>query len=226
MNRRYPRQSSSSYNPSHDRELGELPHLKEAKSAEESSLLVVEKLKQAAVVFDFAVDPLSDLRWKEIKRTALNELLEYVCNTRFTITEQIYDQVVATVSAVRIFPTHTSTSSVTMALSTDGYLSMMMMSMMIHMSINDADVIHFFRRLPKVSTNIFRTLPPSSNPAGTEFDPEEDEPNLEAAWPHLSLVYEFFLRFLESPDFQPTTAKKYIDRQFIGQVCVFGLDAV
>ena len=35
-----------------------------------------------------------------------------------------------------------------------------------------------------------------------QFDPEEDEPTLEAAWPHLQLVYEFFLRVLESPDFQ------------------------
>jgi serine/threonine-protein phosphatase 2A regulatory subunit B' len=45
------------------------------------------------------------------------------------------------------------------------------------------------------STNLFRTLPPSSNPTGAEFDPEEDEPTLEAAWPHLQLVYEFFLRY-------------------------------
>jgi serine/threonine-protein phosphatase 2A regulatory subunit B' len=44
------------------------------------------------------------------------------------------------------------------------------------------------------STNLFRTLPPPSNPTGAEFDPEEDEPTLEAAWPHLQLVYEFFLR--------------------------------
>lgn len=33
--------------------------------------------------------------------------------------------------------------------------------------------------------NSFRTLPPASNPSGAEFDPEEDEPTLEAAWPHL-----------------------------------------
>ena len=86
------------------------------------------------------------------------------------------------------------------------------------------------------SVNLHRTLPPSSNPNGAEFDPEEDEPTLEAAWPHLQvdshdlvtrfftriytnstrsddkitkfvhsvlqLVYEFFLRVLESPDFQ------------------------
>lgn len=36
----------------------------------------------------------------------------------------------------------------------------------------------------QVSTNIFRTLPPSDNP---EFDPEEDEPSLEASWPHLTV---------------------------------------
>ena len=45
------------------------------------------------------------------------------------------------------------------------------------------------------SVNLFRALPPSSSPNGAEFDPEEDEPTLEAAWPHLQLVYEFFLRY-------------------------------
>ena len=35
---------------------------------------------------------------------------------------------------------------------------------------------------------------------------------------YLQLVYEFFLRFLESPDFQPNTAKKSIDAQFVLQV--------
>jgi hypothetical protein len=65
------------------------------------------------------------------------------------------------------------------------------------------------------SLNMFRTLPPSSNPSGAEFDPEEDEPTLEAAWPHLQLVYEFFLRFLESPDFQPNIAKRYIGEEML-----------
>lgn len=32
------------------------------------------------------------------------------------------------------------------------------------------------------------------------------------------LVYEFFLRFLESPDFQPNIAKKYIDQKFVMSV--------
>ena len=46
------------------------------------------------------------------------------------------------------------------------------------------------------SVNLFRALPPTNGPNGAEFDPEEDEPTLEAAWPHLQLVYEFFLRFV------------------------------
>ncbi|MEQ2279523.1 Serine/threonine-protein phosphatase 2A 56 kDa regulatory subunit alpha isoform [Ameca splendens] len=65
-----------------------------------------------------------------------------------------------------------------------------------------------------ISTNIFRALPPSDNP---DFDPEEDEPTLEAAWPHIQLVYEFLLRFLENPDFQPSIAKRYIDQKFVLQ---------
>ncbi|XP_041038857.1 serine/threonine-protein phosphatase 2A 56 kDa regulatory subunit alpha isoform isoform X4 [Cetorhinus maximus] len=66
-----------------------------------------------------------------------------------------------------------------------------------------------------ITCNIFRTLPPSDNP---DFDPEEDEPSLEAAWPHMQLVYEFFLRFLECPDFQPSVAKKFIDQKFVLQL--------
>ncbi|XP_018422768.1 PREDICTED: serine/threonine-protein phosphatase 2A 56 kDa regulatory subunit alpha isoform [Nanorana parkeri] len=66
-----------------------------------------------------------------------------------------------------------------------------------------------------ISSNIFRTLPPSDNP---DFDPEEDEPTLEASWPHIQLVYEFFLRFLESPDFQPSIAKRFVDQKFVQQL--------
>ena len=66
--------------------------------------------------------------------------------------------------------------------------------------------------------NAFRALPPNSNPSGAEFDPEEDEPTLETSWPHLQIVYEFFLHFLEAQDFQPNTAKKYIDQKFVVQV--------
>lgn len=49
------------------------------------------------------------------------------------------------------------------------------------------NVIHTTFSLGQFSVNLFRTLPPSSNPTGAEFDPEEDEPTLEAAWPHLQV---------------------------------------
>ncbi|KAI8972033.1 protein phosphatase 2A regulatory B subunit [Mycotypha africana] len=81
-------------------------------------------------------------------------------------------------------------------------------------AITDAiypDVVMMF------SKNLFRTIPP---PIYREegYDPEDDEPTLEAAWPHLQLIYEFFLRCVESPDFNVQEAKKYIDQRFILQL--------
>ncbi|XP_006001572.1 serine/threonine-protein phosphatase 2A 56 kDa regulatory subunit gamma isoform isoform X4 [Latimeria chalumnae] len=141
-----------------------LVHFRDVPAAEQEKLFV-QKLRQCCVLFDFVSDPLSDLKWKEVKRAALSEMVEYITHNRNVITEPIYPE-----------------------------------------------VVHMF------AVNMFRTLPPSSNPTGAEFDPEEDEPTLEAAWPHLQLVYEFFLRFLESPDFQPNVAKKYIDQKFVLQL--------
>ncbi|WFD42466.1 serine/threonine-protein phosphatase 2A 56 kDa regulatory subunit delta isoform [Malassezia psittaci] len=67
------------------------------------------------------------------------------------------------------------------------------------------------------AANLFRTISPPSN-AGEPFDPEEDEPVLELAWPHLQVVYELFLRFVESPDLNTSIAKKYIDQSFVIQL--------
>jgi len=78
------------------------------------------------------------------------------------------------------------------------------------------------RMYPKVvemfAKNLFRPIPPPVNPIGDAFDPEEDEPVLEVAWPHIQVVYEFFLRFIESQDFNTNVAKQYIDHQFVLQV--------
>ena len=68
------------------------------------------------------------------------------------------------------------------------------------------------------SKNLFRPVPPPVNPQGEAFDPEEDEPVLEVAWPHIQVVYEFFLRFIESQDFNTNIAKAHIDHQFVLQV--------
>uniref|UniRef100_A0A182QX05 C2H2-type domain-containing protein n=1 Tax=Anopheles farauti TaxID=69004 RepID=A0A182QX05_9DIPT len=117
--------------------------------------------QECCVLFDFS-EPLNDLKYKEIKRCALQEIVEHLSNQSNVITEAIYPEA-----------------------------------------------------FNMVAINLFRTLPPSSNPNGAEFDPEEDEPTLEVSWPHLQFVYELFLRFLESPDFQPNVAKRYIDHSFI-----------
>ena len=90
-------------------------------------------------MFDFIADPLSDLRWKEIKRGTLNEMLDYVSVNRGILTESIYPE------AINMF-----------------------------------------------AENTFRSLPPRFNPMGAEYDPEEDEPTLEAAWPHLQVKLIIF----------------------------------
>jgi hypothetical protein len=57
---------------------------------EDREELFVKKLQQCCVIFDFVSDPLSDLKWKEVKRTALYELVDYVSQNRGVITEPIY----------------------------------------------------------------------------------------------------------------------------------------
>ncbi|KAG4396446.1 hypothetical protein GLYMA_19G185700v4 [Glycine max] len=68
-----------------------------------------------------------------------------------------------------------------------------------------------------VSANIFRCLPPASheNTGQEATDPEEEEPCLEPAWPHLQLVYELLLRYVVSSDTDTKVAKRYIDHSFV-----------
>lgn len=68
-----------------------------------------------------------------------------------------------------------------------------------------------------VSVNVFRCLPPASheNTGQDATDPEEEEPCLEPAWPHLQLVYELLLRYVVSSDTDTKVAKRYIDHSFV-----------
>eukprot|EP00095_Tigriopus_kingsejongensis_P010949 maker-scaffold947_size77696-snap-gene-0.12 protein:Tk10949 transcript:maker-scaffold947_size77696-snap-gene-0.12-mRNA-1 annotation:"serine threonine-protein phosphatase 2a 56 kda regulatory subunit epsilon isoform-like isoform x1" len=153
-------QGSSRYRTGGDVELQPLPLLKDVPSNEQEELFI-RKLRQCGVGFDF-MDPVADLKGKEIKRATLNEIVDYITAGRGVLTEAVYPEIIR-----------------------------------------------------MIACNLFRTLPPSDNP---DFDPEEDDPTLEASWPHLTLVYEFFLRFLESPDFQPSIGKKVIDQKFVLQL--------
>ena len=68
-----------------------------------------------------------------------------------------------------------------------------------------------------VGANLFRALPPTAleSSSSEAFDPEEEEPSMEPAWPHLQLVYEFLLRVVVSNDTDAKVAKRYIDQGFV-----------
>ena len=110
------------------------------------------------------MDPVADLKSKEIKRACLNEIVDYISVTKGCIPDTVYPD------------------TITM-----------------------------------VSYNMFRSLPASTENSDTDQG-EDDEPTYEASWPHLQVVYEFFLRFLENPEFQPAVGKKYIDQKFVCNV--------
>lgn len=65
--------------------------------AESSSLdqeeLFIKKLRQCSVSFDF-MDPVSDLKGKEIKRAALNDLSTYITHGRGVLTEAVYPEII------------------------------------------------------------------------------------------------------------------------------------
>merc|ERR1719335_415816 len=65
-----------------------------------------------------------------------------------------------------------------------------------------------------VGANIFRAIV-TTRSLESLYDPEDEEPTLESAWPHLQIVYEFFLRFVVSHDVDPKIAKKYLDQTFV-----------
>lgn len=78
----------------------------------ESQELFVKKLQQcASVVFDFS-DPVSDLKSKELKRSTLNELIDYVANAHGFLNETTYSELVRLVSAnaFRPLPPHDSST--------------------------------------------------------------------------------------------------------------------
>ena len=60
----------------------------------EREKLFIEKIQQCCTIFDFAADPLSDLKWKEVKRQALNEMVEYITTNRGVITEPVYEEII------------------------------------------------------------------------------------------------------------------------------------
>jgi serine/threonine-protein phosphatase 2A regulatory subunit B' len=123
----------------------------------------LRKLELCSTVYDFS-SPSLQAQEKEVKREALQDILDYLNQGSGKLTEEAAPVVVR-----------------------------------------------------MISQNLFRELPPSKHSnilsEGTEMD--EEEPQLEPAWMHLSLVYELLLRYIVSSDTDAKTAKQYIDHRFI-----------
>ena len=116
----------------------------------EQEELFIRKLRQCCVGFDF-MDPVADLKGKEIKRATLNEVVDYITAGRGVLTEAVYPEIIR------------------------------MVRRPLASNVSNSSSIFFY---PQIACNLFRTLPPSDNP---DFDPEEDDPTLEASWPHLTV---------------------------------------
>jgi len=58
-------------------------------SPSEQSALLIRKLKQCCIIFDFD-DPLSDVRSKEVKRLCLVELVDFVSKPSILNSEEMY----------------------------------------------------------------------------------------------------------------------------------------
>jgi len=121
------------------------------------------KLEQCTILFDFT-NPLSQVIAKDIKKSALRDIIQFITHYAVNLPENIYSLI--------------------------------------------------FIMLRK---NLFRPLAPR-DPFGFNYDPDEDEPLQEAAWPHLQLVYEFFIRLLESGEFKSKLAIAHITNSFISNL--------
>lgn len=146
-------------------ELETLPRFMDTPNAEWPTLFS-SKIIQCERFFDFTL-PLCELRSKELKTAALNDLLWLIVDRPSFMGEQQY--------------------------------------------------LELFQMVAK---NIFRSLPPQSNPVGDAYDPEDDEPLYDPTWPHLHLVYETFIRLIESPTFNANIARKHIDQTFVHKLLV------
>lgn len=69
-------------------------------TAAEREELFIQKLRQCCVLFDFS-EPLSDLKWKEVKRNALHEMIDLLSNQSGVLTEAIYPEAINMVKLFR-----------------------------------------------------------------------------------------------------------------------------
>lgn len=206
-------------------DLEKLPAFLEVVPADRQELFI-RKLRQCCVVFDFD-DPTRDMQGKQVKAATLHELLEYITSTRGVITDAIYPEVV-NMFAANLFRTIPPAYGFAQAAASRASRKNPVANDLTTYNPVEDDVDETSSIVSGLAPLASETRggPPSpaallyggGNTGEGAFDPEEDEPVLEPAWPHLQVVYEFFLRFVESPEFQTSLAKRYINPPFVLQL--------
>lgn len=75
-------------------------------TSEEREKLVVDRIRQCCVVYDFSLAPLSDLAGKDMKRDILAELIEYISINQGVITEAVTRELIQmfSINAFRTLP--------------------------------------------------------------------------------------------------------------------------
>lgn len=73
---------------------------------QEQQDLFIKKLLQCCNIFNF-MDPVREVKSKEIKRACLNELIEYVTAIRGVLTEPVYPEIIKMVGVTCTNANHT-----------------------------------------------------------------------------------------------------------------------
>ncbi|KAJ1605350.1 protein phosphatase 2A regulatory B subunit [Cryptosporidium canis] len=168
-----------------------LPLLQNLKSANDILPLVKRKLIACCITFNFTNNSYSAL--KEKKRETLLELVEYINNNDQIFQEEIIPDVLLMITS-NIFRSFNQC----------------------HANLNTGNS-HLDSGHSSGGSGGASTGGPSLGGAsgGSASESKDDEQLLEPSWPHLLVIYEFFLRFVISPQFGTKVAKKYIDNTFI-----------
>jgi len=145
-----------------------LPSLQHITNEEQLRLVFMKKVRMCCYVMRFdGIDTPTEAKYKELKRLALIELVQYLAEHAGTLTSR--------------------------------------------------ELTELFEMF---SCNLFRPLPPGTLEIQGFYNPEEDEPQAETSWPHLSMVYEMLLRLAQSSLINSKIMAKYFDRRFIVNLLV------
>ncbi|KAK9173268.1 Protein phosphatase 2A regulatory B subunit (B56 family) family protein [Cryptosporidium meleagridis] len=169
--------------------------LQNMKSPNEILLLIKKKLIACCITFNFTNNTYSNL--KEKKRETLLELVEFINNNDHIFQEEIIPDVLLMITSNIFRPFNQCHANLNTGNS--------------FLQSNNASGNSSIQ-----SSNSNNNGSSLNNSGGNSLsDSKDDEQLLEPSWPHLLVIYEFFLRFVISPQFSTKVAKKYIDNTFI-----------